>query len=162
MTKKCSETETAIRYFFLYGFDLLRGVNPKDGQPWRWCHVVYSGFNKAFKEYFPEEDPVEASRRMVIAKVIITALSKGGANFKPLPEAFTTPTGAEKEVADQVSTFLLEFVEKKNAKKRANGAGRKILRGNARKEAEARAQELAAKGDFKGAMEILGFPTGKP
>lgn len=48
-------------------------------------HSVYSGFNEAFKKYFPGENPVEVTNRLAQEGKIIIRPVKGGVMFY-LPE----------------------------------------------------------------------------
>ena len=72
MTDKISEKE-----FVLRAIDKLRGKNP-DGTPkYKGIHVVYSGFNSAFREYF-QKDPVPVVRRLEMEGEVVTKPVKGG------------------------------------------------------------------------------------
>lgn len=50
----------------------------RDPKKSKGIHSVYTGFNKAFKEYF-ETDPVEATTKLAEEGVIETRFVKGGA-----------------------------------------------------------------------------------
>lgn len=52
--------------------------------PYKGIHTVYSGFNKAFRDYF-DEDPVEATKELSSKGIIVTRFAKGGAQIL-LPE----------------------------------------------------------------------------
>lgn len=41
-------------------------------------HTVYSGFNEAFKKYFPGENPVEATNKLAQEGKIVIRPVKGG------------------------------------------------------------------------------------
>ena len=45
---------------------------------YRGIHSVYSGFNEAFKQYFPGEDPVQATTALAAAGRIQLMPVKGG------------------------------------------------------------------------------------
>ena len=42
-------------------------------------HTVYSGFNAAFRAYFPDVDPVDATQSLAQRGKIVTRITKGGA-----------------------------------------------------------------------------------
>lgn len=42
-------------------------------------HTVYSGFNEAFRTYFPELDPVKEVQRLTDEGKIVSRLARGGA-----------------------------------------------------------------------------------
>lgn len=46
--------------------------------PYKGIHTVFSGFNAAFREYYPETDPVVAVNEMRDAGVIQSHFAKGG------------------------------------------------------------------------------------
>ena len=47
-------------------------------ESYKGIHSVYSGFNDAFKKYFPGENPVEATTRLASEGRIATRPVKGG------------------------------------------------------------------------------------
>ncbi len=55
----------------------------KDG--YKGIHSVYSGFNEAFKKYFPGENPVEVTNGLAQQGKIVIRPVKGGVMFY-LPE----------------------------------------------------------------------------
>ncbi|MEJ2313298.1 MAG: hypothetical protein P8Y85_00660 [Nitrospirota bacterium] len=55
-------------------------------------HTVYSGFNEAFKKYFPGEDPVQATNKLAAEGKIVIRPVKGGVMLY-LPE--DTPSKAQ-------------------------------------------------------------------
>ncbi|MBI4698235.1 MAG: hypothetical protein HY758_04835 [Nitrospirae bacterium] len=48
----------------------------KDG--YKGIHTVYSGFNSAFKKYFPDEDPIAATNKLAQEGKLIIRPVKGG------------------------------------------------------------------------------------
>lgn len=62
----------------------------KDG--YKGIHTVYSGFNEAFKKYFPGEDPVQATNKLASEGKIVIRPVKGGVMLY-LPE--DTPSKAQ-------------------------------------------------------------------
>lgn len=48
----------------------------KDG--YKGIHTVYSGFNEAFKKYFPGENPVEVTNKLAQEGKIVIRPVKGG------------------------------------------------------------------------------------
>ncbi|MFA6459192.1 MAG: hypothetical protein WCV79_02215 [Candidatus Paceibacterota bacterium] len=42
-------------------------------------HTVYSGFNDAFRKYFPGQDPIEETKKLVLQGKISLRLCRGGA-----------------------------------------------------------------------------------
>jgi hypothetical protein len=46
--------------------------------PYKGIHSVYSGFNNAFREYFPLLDPVDFTSQMVSEGKLVTRPVKGG------------------------------------------------------------------------------------
>lgn len=55
----------------------------KDG--YKGIHCVYSGFNNAFKQYFPGEDPRAVTERLSKESKIVIVSARGGAMIY-LPE----------------------------------------------------------------------------
>jgi hypothetical protein len=48
-------------------------------EPYKGIHIVYSGFNEAFRQYFPGEDPREATAALEAQGVVKIVPKKGGA-----------------------------------------------------------------------------------
>lgn len=46
-------------------------------------HTVFSGFNEAFREYFPGQDPIEEVKKLHEAGKISFGLRRGGAIIAP-------------------------------------------------------------------------------
>lgn len=66
----------------------------KDG--YKGIHSVYSGFNEAFKKYFPGENPVEVTNGLAQKGKIVIRPVKGGVMFY-LPEDAPTPKSSADE-----------------------------------------------------------------
>ncbi len=66
----------------------------KDG--YKGIHSVYSGFNEAFKKYFPGENPVEVTNGLAQQGKIVIRPVKGGVMFY-LPEDAPTPKSSADE-----------------------------------------------------------------
>lgn len=47
-------------------------------EPYRGIHSVYSGFNEAFKKYFENENPIEATQKLAKEGKIVIRPVKGG------------------------------------------------------------------------------------
>jgi len=58
-------------------------------------HTVYSGFNEAFKKYYPGVNPVEITNQLANKKKIIVIPVKGGVMLY-LPEDAPQRTNADK------------------------------------------------------------------
>lgn len=65
--------------------------NPK----YKGIHTVYSGFNEAFKKYFPEDDPVKVTNQLAAEGKIVLRPVKGGVMLYLPEEAPTMKTKAE-------------------------------------------------------------------
>ncbi len=66
----------------------------KDG--YKGIHSVYSGFNEAFKKYFPGENPVEVTNGLAQQGKIVIRPVKGGVMFY-LPEDAPSPKSSADE-----------------------------------------------------------------
>ncbi len=66
----------------------------KDG--YKGIHSVYSGFNEAFKKYFPGENPVEVTNSLAQQGKIVIRPVKGGVMFY-LPEDAPSPKSSADE-----------------------------------------------------------------
>ena len=53
-------------------------INLRKLPKYKGIHTVYSGFNSAFKKYFPGEDPVVSTQQLVDEGKIILRPVKGG------------------------------------------------------------------------------------
>jgi hypothetical protein len=47
-------------------------------EKYKGIHAVYSGFNEAFKKYFPEDDPVKVTNQLASEGKITIRAVKGG------------------------------------------------------------------------------------
>lgn len=68
--------------FVLRAIDKLRDLTRSKG-----IHTVFSGFNQAFREYFPDLDPVEVTNRLAKEGKIAIRFVKGGALIYKAEEA---------------------------------------------------------------------------
>ncbi len=66
----------------------------KDG--YKGIHSVYSGFNEAFKKYFPGDNPVEVTNGLAQHGKIVIRPVKGGVMFY-LPEDAPSPKSSADE-----------------------------------------------------------------
>lgn len=64
---------------------VLRALEMLPTKDYRGFHVVYSGFNQAFRKYFPGKDPVKEVRELVEQGVVHTRPVKGGVMIYPGP-----------------------------------------------------------------------------
>lgn len=72
-------------------------------------HTVWTGFNVAFREYFPELDPVKAINKLVKEGKIVRQVVKGGARIyipgelpESLKEKITLQVKSEQTIAQDV------------------------------------------------------------
>jgi hypothetical protein len=56
----------------------LLAIKKLSKEPHKSIHSVYSGFNSAFREYFPGIDPVKEIQMLVKAGIVSTRPSRGG------------------------------------------------------------------------------------
>ena len=70
--------------------------------PYKGIHSVYSGFNGAFREYFPLLDPVDFTNQMAKEGKIIIRPTKGGVIIYKADEVGVpnTTSGALKRIID--------------------------------------------------------------
>lgn len=66
----------------------------KDG--YKGIHTVYSGFNSAFKKYFDNADPIEATNKMAAEGNIVIRPVKGGVMLY-----FPEDVSATKDIGDE-------------------------------------------------------------
>ena len=78
-----SDQKLSHEEFIRQAFETLR--NPK----YKGLHTVFTGFNKAFKEYF-NEDPIEITKRLETEGKLVIRPSKGGVMLY-LPESGVQP-----------------------------------------------------------------------
>jgi hypothetical protein len=72
---------------------VIRAIKKLRKPPYKGIHSVYSGFNKAFKDYF-DLNPVEATTRMAQEGKIVTRPVKGGVMLY-IPEEAPASRGAD-------------------------------------------------------------------
>lgn len=60
-------------------------------------HSVFSGFNRAFRAYFPKLDPIEVVKQLVEDGKVSTRPVKGGVMIYPGRRVFRTPDAVAKE-----------------------------------------------------------------
>lgn len=58
-------------------------------------HTVFSGFNQAFREYFPGLDPIAEVKKLVEAGKIGFRFAKGGAMIYPPGEGVPAPASGK-------------------------------------------------------------------
>jgi hypothetical protein len=80
---------------------VIRAINKLRKPPYKGIHSVYSGFNRAFREYF-DKDPVEATTRLAEEGKIATRPVKGGVMLY-LPD--------EAPASDRSSSVLSKILE---------------------------------------------------
>ena len=64
--------------FIQRAYDTLRKPG-RDGKVYRGMRVVYTGFNEAFRKYFPKDDPQKVVDKLAKSGELIVRVSKGGA-----------------------------------------------------------------------------------
>lgn len=72
---------------------IVRAIKKLRKPPYKGIHTVYSGFNRAFREYF-DKNPVEITNRLAEQGKIVTRPVKGGVMLY-LPEEAPAPRGGE-------------------------------------------------------------------
>ena len=72
---------------------VIRAIRKLRKPPYKGIHSVYSGFNKAFKDYF-NANPVEATTRLAQEGKIVTRPVKGGVMLY-VPEEAPASRGPE-------------------------------------------------------------------
>ncbi len=93
-----SEEKLSEEEFVLNAIKNLRTGNYKG------IHVVYSGFNKAFREYF-DADPVESVKKLEKNGVVVTRPVKGGVMLYNSKE-YSVPSSKKKEASNTLSKIL--------------------------------------------------------
>ncbi len=70
---------------------VIRAIERLRTPPYRGIHSVFSGFNAAFREYFPNLNPVEFTNQMAEeGKIVIRPVKKGVRLYKAGEEPSTT------------------------------------------------------------------------
>jgi len=57
---------------------ILNAIESLRKPPYKGIHCVWSGFNRAFRQYFPNIDPVDATNELVEKGIIEIKPTKGG------------------------------------------------------------------------------------
>ena len=83
---------------------IIRAVKKLRKPPYKGIHSVYSGFNRAFRDYY-QKDPIETTTRLAEEGRIVTRPVKGGVMIY-LPEEAPAPRGT-----DNVLNKILEDEE---------------------------------------------------
>ena len=78
--------------FVQKAFDTLRGKG-KDGVQFKGLHTVYSGFNAAFREYFPDDDPQVVTKALHDQGLIVVRPTRGGGMIY-MPDSAPASSGA--------------------------------------------------------------------
>jgi len=82
--------EMTVEEFIMKAIEKLR--DPK----YKGIHTVFSGFNEAFRKYFPNLDPVKETKRLAREGKIVIRPVKGGAIIYKAEEApYFTDRGRE-------------------------------------------------------------------
>jgi len=72
---------------------IVKAVKKLRKPPYKGIHSVYSGFNRAFRDYY-QKDPIETTTRLADEGKIVTRPVKGGVMIY-LPEEAPAPRGSE-------------------------------------------------------------------
>lgn len=80
---------------------VVRAVKKLRKPPYKGIHSVYSGFNRAFRDYF-QKDPIDMTTKLAEEGKIVTRPVKGGVMIY-LPEDAPPPRGS-----DNVLSKILE------------------------------------------------------
>ena len=72
---------------------IVKAVKKLRKPPYKGIHSVYSGFNRAFRDYY-QKDPIETTTRLAEEGRIVTRPVKGGVMIY-LPEEAPAPRGSE-------------------------------------------------------------------
>ncbi len=64
--------------FIIRAYETLRKPG-KDGKVYSGMHVVYTGFNEAFRKYFPKDDPQKVVDKLAKSGELRVRGAKGGA-----------------------------------------------------------------------------------
>jgi hypothetical protein len=96
--KRISEgnRKRSVDKFIVDAIETLR-VPPKKG-----IHVVYSGFNEAFRKHFPEFNPIEETRRMEDEGKLHIKPSRGGAIIYKSSELPASFSNNEEEILKKI------------------------------------------------------------
>ena len=72
---------------------IVRAVKKLRKPPYKGIHSVYSGFNRAFRDYF-QKDPIDTTTKLADDGKIVTRPVKGGVMIY-LPDEAPAPRGSE-------------------------------------------------------------------
>jgi hypothetical protein len=72
---------------------VVRAVRKLRKPPYKGIHSVYSGFNRAFRDYF-QKDPINTTTKLAAEGKIVTRPVKGGVMIY-LPDEAPAPRGSE-------------------------------------------------------------------
>ncbi|MDE2188631.1 MAG: hypothetical protein KGJ35_02805 [Patescibacteria group bacterium] len=74
-----TDSKLTVEQFVLKAIDALAAKDKKTGETRKTIHTVYSGFNDAFREYFPGTDPIQEVKKLVEEGKICFRFCRGGA-----------------------------------------------------------------------------------
>lgn len=72
---------------------IVKAVKKLRKPPYKGIHSVYSGFNRAFRDYY-QKDPIETTTRLAEEGKIVTRPVKGGVMIY-MPEEAPAPRGSQ-------------------------------------------------------------------
>jgi hypothetical protein len=72
---------------------VLRAIKKLRKPPYKGIHSVYSGFNRAFRDYF-QKDPIDTTTKLAEEGKIVTRPVKGGVMIY-LPDEAPAPRGSD-------------------------------------------------------------------
>jgi hypothetical protein len=72
---------------------IVRAIKKLRKPPYKGIHSVYSGFNRAFRDYY-QKDPIQTTTKLAEEGKIVTRPVKGGVMIY-LPEEAPPPRGSE-------------------------------------------------------------------
>jgi len=72
---------------------VVRAIKKLRKPPYKGIHSVYSGFNRAFRDYF-QKDPIDTTTKLAEDGKIVTRPVKGGVMIY-LPEEAPAPRGSD-------------------------------------------------------------------
>lgn len=146
--------------FVILSYNTLR--TNEEGKSYDWLHAVWSGFNSAFRQLYPDIDPVQYMQVLGEQQAVDIHPFKGGARFRLRAEMLRALKPEEKEVAQRLRTFLTDFKTRHDAERIArtkqNGSAVQPKTCAAKMtRAEKMAQSLWQKGDTAAALKKLGY-----
>lgn len=79
---------------------VLKAIERLRVPPYKGIHAVFSGFNEAFREYFPLLDPVEVTQQLAKeGKIVVRPVRKGAILYKA-GDATSGPDALKKIIED--------------------------------------------------------------